>query len=166
MTYFLPTIAGVGATLGITSYDCRPTDTRIHLLSTTTNGPAVATGASTGSLSTSVEQGVSTSSDTSAAATIQKTSGQASSPSQGASNPGSSNPSNSSSSSTNLSTGEIVGIAIGGLIGIVILGLVLWGCFSCFRKCCGTSRKPGTSSYGGTNFEMDRVARWRENQGR
>ena len=38
----MPTVPGVGATEGITSYDCGPTETLIHVLTSTTGGQVAA----------------------------------------------------------------------------------------------------------------------------
>ncbi|KAE9375821.1 hypothetical protein N431DRAFT_207706 [Stipitochalara longipes BDJ] len=162
-TYVLPTVSGVGATEGVTSYNCGPTETFIRVLTSVT--------------------GVQKSAPASSTAGTQQTSNFLSSPSQtsnpnpSTSNPGTSGGSGSSatsgtsaSSSHHFSTGAIVGITIGSIIGLIVFALVLWAVFIClrwcFRQCCGGGPRPHESVYGGTHYEMDNVAQWRDNQGR
>jgi hypothetical protein len=188
MTYVLPTVSEVGATDGITSYDCGPSETVIHVLTTVTGGQAAATSNPAGmSLILALQARSSLSYrflggrctcfchhhtgrlSTSSAGSFPSETGQASTSTQSTPNSGSSNSgsdtSGSSSSSGHLSTGAYVGIAIGGIVGLVILGLILWGCFVCIRKYCFRTPRPvGGSSYAATNYEMSRVAEWQESQ--
>jgi hypothetical protein len=121
MTYVLPTVSNIGATQGVTSYDCGAQQAFIRVVATVTGVGATATKAPTGSNAQA---------SSSAQTTIDTSAGK---PTLGVPNPADPTTSNSSSSSNSgsrLSTGAIVGIAIGVVAAILIVLVIVW----CFTK--------------------------------